>query len=228
MRNGEPGARKHRLDLAARARSLVRGAGLGDVVLGSLLVFVAGTLVSVALLGTDRPTRAAATTQEIVPHTRVLRLVPVADTYVRADRPRTRFGHTRTLRVDSSPLARAYLRFRVPDGVGEVLSATLTLYPLTSSAAGFRVMPGPSRWWKEDGLTYARSRSAPRAWRLSGPLAADTAIGVDVTPIVQHRPGRLVELTVTGVNATQLAVASREHDSHAPVLVIRELRNSTS
>src|SRR5687768_5312417 len=68
--------------------------------------------------------------------TRVV-LMPVADTYVRADRTRRNFGAKRHLKVGSKPKLRAYLRFQIPQGAVE--RATLRVFSQRRSKHGIRV-----------------------------------------------------------------------------------------
>src|SRR5262245_55386449 len=49
-------------------------------------------------------------------------LTPVADSYVRADRPRDNFGKASSLQVSRSPVSVAYLRFRVAVPSGRTIS----------------------------------------------------------------------------------------------------------
>src|SRR5512146_2988261 len=54
-------------------------------------------------------------------------LLPVADAYVDSGNPSTNFGTGTTIRVDGSPVANSYLRFKVT-GTSKISSARLRIY----------------------------------------------------------------------------------------------------
>src|SRR5919198_5737653 len=66
-------------------------------------------------------------------------LRPAADTYVSARSPHGRFGRLHRLRIGARPTTRTLLRFDLPTRDRGIRHATLRVYPLTSSRAGFAV-----------------------------------------------------------------------------------------
>jgi hypothetical protein len=99
-----------------------------------------------------------------------------------------------------------------------VTRATLRLYAITGSKAGFRVQGVARRAWRESRLTYV---NAPRVSRhvaaRSGPVRARTWTRVDMTTLVRRRRRVTLALTTRGRHA--LRFASRE-SRRKPVLVI--------
>jgi hypothetical protein len=144
---------------------------------------------------------------------------PVADAHVSAAAPRRNYGKLMTLSVASSPLARAYVRFRVPDLRGVVRSAKLRIYSRTRSRAGVRVRLVPNNNWGERTITYASAHVARRRPRASsGPLHAGAWTSIDVTPLVRARS--FVTLEVAAARDTAVVIASRETRGRAPRLVV--------
>ncbi|HZO95730.1 MAG TPA: hypothetical protein VFB42_00005, partial [Gaiellaceae bacterium] len=93
--------------------------------LGALAVTVAALGAAVAASGGG-----AAGTSTLV-------LTPVADSFVRADRPARTFGKAASLVVARRPLSVAFLRFRVVVPSGEaVVRATLELF-VSGAGSGF-------------------------------------------------------------------------------------------
>jgi hypothetical protein len=72
---------------------------------------------------------------------------PDADAQVFADTPNANYGSSVNLKVDGSPVRRAYVRFNVSIPQGAVVTrTTLRLYFDTPSSSGFDVNRAPSSW----------------------------------------------------------------------------------
>src|SRR5688500_2451753 len=82
---------------------------------------------------------------------------PVADTYVREDKPTASNASSKALRPDGSPRSVAYLKFGVAGTGGAVTSAKLRLYANSSGSAGLEAAPVSDTTWSES-MTW---RTAP-------------------------------------------------------------------
>jgi hypothetical protein len=148
------------------------------------------------------------------------RFAPSADTYVSTALPEEPFGAQPVVRVvDAEDKAlRAFLRFD-PRGVsGQVLKATLSLYPLSSSKYGVVVSEVGPHQWDERKLTFARSPAIGAAVGNSGPVVAERWTSVDVTAAVKG-DGPLT-LALTALHPPSMTYASRE-SAMAPALDVR-------
>ena len=92
-----------------------------------------------------------------------------ADSWVDANSPTTNRGTHRTMRVDTSPDRRGYLRFDVSGVVGTVTSATLRVHANSSHSAGFEVRDVADDGWSETGITYAGAPAVGSLARQLGP-----------------------------------------------------------
>jgi Calx-beta domain/Glycosyl hydrolase family 99 len=132
------------------------------VMLAVVLAPVAGAIV--AANGQSAATVAA----DLVTRT----FTPVADAYVRRDRPGANFGASSALQVDSSPIRRSYLRFdlsAIPSG-STVVGASLRLSvsrDCSEPAPGWQLRTLATNAWQEQTITYA---NAPNNY--SRPLAS--------------------------------------------------------
>ena len=144
---------------------------------------------------------------------------PVADAHVSAAAPRRNYGKLMTLSVASFPVARPYVRFRLPDIRGVVRSAKLRVYSRTRSRAGVRVRLVPNNKWGERTITYANAHVARRRpTASSGPVPGGAWTSIDVTPLVAARS--FVTLQVAAAGDTAIVIASRETRRRAPRLVL--------
>jgi acid phosphatase type 7 len=145
---------------------------------------------------------------------------PVADTYVNADKPSSNFGSQTSLKVDSSPVMNAYLRFDVSLPAGEVVkNATLRLFAASSSTAGFTVHGVASTTWGERTTTFANAPQIGAQVAASGAHAARTYVSVDITPLVTSS-GPL-SVAVKGLSSSSDTYKSREAGvSNRPQLVV--------
>jgi acid phosphatase type 7 len=145
---------------------------------------------------------------------------PSADTYVSSALPEEPFGAQPVVRVvDADDKAlRAFLRFDLRGVTGQVLRATLSLYPLSSSESGVVVSQVGPHPWDERKLTFARSPGVGAVLANSGPVVAERWTRVDVTAAVKG-DGPLT-LALTALHPPSTAYASRE-TAMAPTLDVR-------
>jgi hypothetical protein len=142
---------------------------------------------------------------------------PSADAYVSSALPEVSFGVQPVVRVvdaDDKTL-RAFLRFDLRGISGQVLRATLSLYPLSSSEYGVVVSEVAPQSWDERTITFTRSPGVGALVGNSGPVAAEQWTKVDVTRAVKG-DGPLT-LALTALHPPATAYASRE-SALAPVL----------
>jgi acid phosphatase type 7 len=140
---------------------------------------------------------------------RVVKVLPTADSSVRADRPRTSYGRLSSLRVGGRPAGRVYLRFRIRGLRGRLVrSASLWVYVIGRDWRGVEARPAGPGAWSERRLTW---RSRPSVGRPAvGRIAAARGRWkrVDVTTLV-HANGT-VEIALTGRSRRAVLLASRE------------------
>jgi hypothetical protein len=145
---------------------------------------------------------------------------PVADGYVRAERPRAVAGTGKLLWVAARPDLRvAYLRFdvRLPRG-SRLRTAQLHLTVRGRSGPGGLALAGAAATsWRERTLTWRRAprRSRPRARAVARP---GTALALDAGGAVTR--GGEVTLALIARRGTRIALASREAGAAGPRLVV--------
>ncbi len=143
---------------------------------------------------------------------------PVADTYVRAAKPRSNFGRQSTFTIGSTPQANAYLRFAVEIPAGEVVTrAALRLFATSRSSAGFTVHRVASKDWGELTATYANAPMIRSPVAASGAHRANRYVSVDVTRLVTGSGP--VSIGVKSVSSPE-RFNSREAVSNRPQLVV--------
>ncbi len=144
-------------------------------------------------------------------------LKPVADTWVNASSPSSAYGSSTVLRVDGSPVMKAYLRFDLRGIGGTVTGAVLKVHANSSSSRGFSVHSVASTTWSESGLTYVGAPALGSAAIASGPVVAGATVSIQVGSLVTG-PG-LLSLGLTDNSSTSISLASRE-SANPPVLVV--------
>ena len=143
-----------------------------------------------------------------------------ADAYVSVVSRTENFGGARTLRVDGTPTARAYLRFGADVKSGDVKHVTLMVFSRTRSRAGFQVRLVYDRW-REKRITFANAPSLSSDFIGSGPLRAGKWNVVDVTSLADRAmTGDGVSLALTTRSPNGLDLASRECGVRSPRLVV--------
>lgn len=144
---------------------------------------------------------------------------PTADTHVTAERPRTNFGRSPRLRVDGTPEANAYVRFRLRKRAGEIVSVTLLLHSRSSARASFAVRRATGRPWDERRLTYATAPKCSLRYASARVERHGMWTAIDVTSFVDAGD-REVSLAITTRGSRELSFGSRE-SREAPRLVVR-------
>jgi hypothetical protein len=100
---------------------------------------------------------------------------PVADAYVIQSAPNSNYGSSTSLRVDSSPVTRSYLRFIVSGLNGaSVQSVLLRVYANSANNAGFSVRALADATWVENKITFTNSPAAGNIIGNSGKFSAST------------------------------------------------------
>jgi hypothetical protein len=141
-----------------------------------------------------------------------------ADAYVDSARPATNFGTNSTLKTDTEPVVRTFMRFDVSGTSGSVVSATLRVYSASANAAGYRVRRAGSTTWNERSITH---RNAPEPGSLVGTSGTVTKASwstVDVTPAVTGDGP--ITLMLSGNNSVETRYRSKE-GGLPPVLVLQ-------
>ncbi len=151
--------------------------------------------------------------------------MPVADSYVDAAAPSTKFGLDTALRVDGSPVKTTYLRFDLTGLTGTVTGATLRVWADTAQSVGYDVY-ATSNTWAENAVTF-NDGPAPTTGVIgsSGRVTAYTWTSVDVTTLVSGNGLISLALTTTSTNA--LRMQSREN-THPPELVVTTAGGNTA
>jgi hypothetical protein len=138
------------------------------------------------------------------------------DAWVTSRFPTRNFGSEAVMRVNDTPVKRAFVRFEVAEG--GVHRATLRVFAETASPTGFQVY-ATSAGWTEAGLTHG---NAPAAGALVATVAPFTQAGtwreIDVTSAVAGAGPVSFLLTMPNANG-ELVLTSRE-GGRAPELVL--------
>jgi hypothetical protein len=153
------------------------------------------------------------------PSNELLAIKPDADTYVSADRPRTNFGRSRSLRADGSPQATTYLRFPLDKLSGEITSVTLLLHAQTGARTSYQVRRVYQDQWLERRLTFENAPRRSLRYASSKPVRRGAWNAVDVTSFVTED---LTEVSLAVTTKSPLGIVFRSRESkHGPRLVVR-------
>jgi hypothetical protein len=184
--------------------------------------FVAATLVALIAAGLAVEVLSGAGLAR-GPKIRAVR--PKADAFVSQASRTQNFGQARFLKVDSSPVVRTYVTFRVhlDDNVRHV---SLLLYSRTRSQRGYRIRLTNERF-RERLITFANAPKLSGKFVSSGPLRADAWKAVDVTTLASGKES-YVGFVLTSVSAKGLEFASRETGLRGPRLIVERRGNETT
>jgi hypothetical protein len=150
---------------------------------------------------------------------RIHALRAVADSYVTESNRIANFGRAGGLRVDGSPLSRAYVRFRTKYLHGDnVKQVNLLVFSRSGSRRGFRVRLVTARWLERE-ITYENAPRLSTRFIASGPIRAKVWKAVDVTPLVD-REHQEVSFALTTVAPGGFELASRESGLTGPRVVV--------
>jgi chitodextrinase len=147
-----------------------------------------------------------------------LTFIPVADSYVNADFPTTNYGTLSTLRADSSPIVRSYLRFNVQGLLGTVTQARLRVYANSASSVGYDIRSVSDNSWGETTLNYTNAPAFGQPVGSSGPFTAPGWTEVNVTLLING--DGTYSFALTTPHTTAISFASRLTGEFAPQLII--------
>lgn len=134
---------------------------------------------------------------------------PVADTYVRADRPAKNFGSAPRFAADTSPVLNSLLRFEVSSVGASVETARLRLYAVDGSDRGGDVYRAQGDTWGESTVSWATAPpTAPTPLASLARIVKGTWYEVDVTSVVTGDGP--VSFRIVGTSADSAAYAARE------------------
>ena len=176
--------------------------------LASLIIAISllvGTNLVVHASGQAVPAKAAAATFN-----------PVADAYVSQPSPSKNFGSANTVRVDSSPLMRSYLRFVVTGST--IQSAVLRLYSKIANSSGVQVQAESNNTWTENKINYSNAPAVGSVINTSKAFGAGEWVSIDVSSYITS--AGTYSLVMTGINSTTTNFSSRHVSGYAPQLVI--------
>jgi fibronectin type 3 domain-containing protein len=142
----------------------------------------------------------------------------VADAYVDSSAASTNYGTRTTLRVDTSPTVRSYLRFTVSGLSGTVSSVQLKVHANTGLSAGFAVDALTDDTWKESTITYASAPAPGSQIAKSGAVTSGTDVTVTLPPSSVSGNGD-VNLVLAGLSSTALSLGSRESATKPQLIV---------
>ncbi len=142
---------------------------------------------------------------------------PVADAYTDSSAPTKNNGALAQLQVDTSPIARSYLRFNVSRLSGTVVKATLRLYALNAQPTGYAVYRIASNTWAETTINYQNAPLLSYVVGSSGPVKAIGWTSVDVTSYIKGNGLWSLALTTTG--SSVIKFGSRESTNKPQLLI---------
>jgi hypothetical protein len=147
-----------------------------------------------------------------------LTFTPVADSYVNQTNSDKNYGNNHSIRVDGSPLARAYLRFDVSGIDGTVNNVTLRIYANSFSSSGFEVHKVANNSWQEKQITFDNAPSPGNQVGTSHSFSSHTWVDTDVSSLLNA--DGTISVVLVGINQTAINLASREDPHHAPQLQV--------
>lgn len=179
---------------------------------GGLALVLLTAAVTVAVVDPGTSAEAATTT-----------LAPVADTYVNASAPTTRYGTASQLIVDGSPVTQTFVRFDLTGVSGTVQAARLRLHVVNisngGSPAGGTVATTSNVTWPETTTTWnSRPTINGAALATIGSVTRNTWVEVDVTTAAQ--PGARVSFAISTTNSDGAYYDSRNAAANRPSLVL--------
>jgi parallel beta-helix repeat protein len=174
---------------------------------------------------TTTPTRTATVTQTPTP-TSTTTFSPIADTYVRLDRPTSNYGTNSSLMVAGGTASyQTYLKFTISGLPGIVKSATLRLY-VTNGTVDGPAAYGTDPNWTETGLTW-NNRPAITSTGLDDKAAigVNTWVEFNVTPLITG--DGTYSIALVGSSTDGVTFTSR-HGVQIPQLVISTINGSAT
>ncbi len=181
---------------------------------------ISGMLAVICLVAGSRWAVHAAGARTAQQATNTFTFNPVADAYVLQSKPNTNFGTSLSLRADSSPITRSYLRFVVGGLNGATVdSVKLRLYANSSSTAGFAVNALANNTWAETTITYTNAPAPESAIANAMSISSGTWVTLDVTSYIQA--DGTYSFVLTTASTTTIKLSSRHvTNGTAPQLVL--------
>lgn len=164
-------------------------------------------------------TTSPATSPETSPVGRVAIITAVEDGTVDADRPDRTAGDNPALRVDGSPQAVTYLKFRVDDVGARITRTVLMIYSTTGSPDGFTVSTVDTSGWDESTITFTNAPPIGEPIGSSGSFRAEAVIQVELERFIVG-PG-FYTIALSTSSETRIGFASTESNDTKPQLLIR-------
>jgi hypothetical protein len=145
-------------------------------------------------------------------------IAAIADTYVKASSPASKYGSATVLRVDADPQTNAYLKFEVTGVSGPVARARLRVYVSAGSSTGFAVRSVADSAWSEATMTWTSAPAiASTVVASSGRTTTGTWVTLDVTAVVAGNGTISIALTSPGTSLS--SYGSRESATPPQLLV---------
>lgn len=167
------------------------------------VVAMAGSVVSASAGGHEAGSQETVTTSE--------------DAYVTAEFPSRNFGAEGVLRVGGFPRTLSFLRFEVPDSVGDIDKATLSIFVKRGARTGIAVRQVGGGGWNEQDVTYRNAPAPGGVIAQRGRVRGRRWASFDVTSAVFENA--TVDLVLTSSGGTTVVAASSER-ARGPRLMI--------
>ncbi len=151
---------------------------------------------------------------------------PTGDAYVASNAPKKNFGNTSSLQVNASSNVLSYLQFTISGLTQAPRQASLRLYNLKSSTAGYTLKTVADTTWSARSIDYANAPTVGASVAASGATAAGSWTVFDVTALV-HANGQY-SFALVGTGATSAASVSSSEGANPPQLVLDLSTASTS
>ena len=139
----------------------------------------------------------------------------VADSWVDESSPGQNNGGQAFVRIDGSPLRRAYLRFNV-QGLSGPSAAVLKFYAESGSHAGIEVHTVSDTSWGEGTLTFANAPAIGPVVGATGSFPGGTWLSVNLSGVITGNG--LYSFALTTPDDTAVKVTSRE-GANPPVVI---------
>lgn len=157
-------------------------------------------------------TPAQVTTPPVTP------LGAVADTYVKASSPTSRYGSATLIRTDGDPVTNGYLKFTVAEQTGDVLRARLRVWVEAGSSTGFVVRPVADSTWSETSTSWTNAPAIDStAIAATGRTTSGTWVTLDITPLITGNGTFTAGLTSSGASSS--SYGSRESGNPPQLLL---------
>lgn len=149
-------------------------------------------------------------------------LNPVADSYVRSDKPAGNYGTKTTAVVDGSPVMIVYMKFDLSPLAGSNISRAVLRLKVANDASNStqNIKSVAATAWTESGLTY---NNRPSTGSMIGSFtspAMNTWIEIDLTSQVTAAQGQLMSIAIDEISSNSMNLYTRESASNRPALVI--------